>query len=149
MASDDYHKHFLGQIAQKAFIEKDDRVLLVQYPPGDRAAGLWDLPGGRLHEGEEPHEGLKREVLEEIGAPISVGEILGVGVNVVRADFKLFYVIYRAELADPTQALRPEAGEIGAIEWKPKVEFLTLPAIYTGYPEILRSYLSQPFSASS
>jgi len=142
MANNDYHKHFTGQIAQKAFIEKDGKVLLVQYPEGDSAAGLWDLPGGRLHEGETPKEGLKREVLEEIGAPIVVKEILGTGVNIVRSDFKFYYVIYRASLVDPSQELVPEQGEIGTIEWKPKAEFLTLPAIYVGYADILRPYLA-------
>ena len=141
MANDDYHKHFLGQIAQKAFIEKDGKILLVQYPHGDPAAGLWDLPGGRLHEGETPEEGLKREVLEEIGAGIVVKEILGTSVNIVRSDFKLYYVIYRAELLDPGQSLMPEAGEIGKIEWRTKEDFLALPMIYKGYQDVLRHLL--------
>lgn len=47
----------------------DGRVLLVRraFPPG---AGLWDLPGGFLHEGEHPVEGLRREVREETGLEI-------------------------------------------------------------------------------
>ncbi len=140
MANDD-HRHFVGQIAQKAFIERDGKVLLVQYPEGDPAAGLWDLPGGRLNDGEMPEEGLKREVFEEIGANILVHEVLATGVNVVRPDFKLYYVVHRASLADPSQELLPEAGEIGIIEWRSKEDFLTLPMIYAGYRTILKRFL--------
>lgn len=141
MATNDHHKHFIGQIAQKALIERDDKVLLVQYPEGDPAAGLWDLPGGRLHEGESPAEGLAREVLEETGADITVHEVLVTGVNIVRPDFKLYYVICRASLIHPNQTLVPEKGEIGKIEWKTREEFFTLPMIYAGYAEALKPFL--------
>lgn len=141
MATDDHDKHFVGQIAQKALIEKDGKILLVQYPEGDVVAGTWDLPGGRLHRGETSLEGVKREVQEEIGAEIEIGGILATGVNVVRDDFQLFFVIYRAALKNPDQALIPEVGEIGNIEWRDKKDFFTLPIIFSGYQEALKAFL--------
>ena len=33
----------------------------------DKASGLWSLPGGKLHEGEDPWAGALRESVEEIG----------------------------------------------------------------------------------
>jgi ADP-ribose pyrophosphatase YjhB (NUDIX family) len=45
-------EHFVGKVAQKALIEKDGKILFVQYPVGDAAEGLWDLPGGRLNQSE-------------------------------------------------------------------------------------------------
>jgi 8-oxo-dGTP pyrophosphatase MutT (NUDIX family) len=54
---------FEGVIAQKGIIAKEGRVLLVKGLGADK----WDLPGGRLHKGEEPLEGLKREIKEEVG----------------------------------------------------------------------------------
>jgi len=38
----------------------------------------WNLPGGILEEGEPPHAGCAREVLEEIGLSIEVGPLLAV-----------------------------------------------------------------------
>jgi len=143
MALDDHSKHFFGQIAQKAFIEQDGKVLLVQYPPSETHGngGTWDLPGGRLHDYETAVAGVKREVEEEIGVPVDIHEVLATGVNRVKDDFKLFFVIYKASLKDPARPFTPEAGEIGAIAWHDKKTLFTLPMIYGGYREALKSFL--------
>ncbi len=134
--------HFVGQIAQKALIEKDGKILLVQYPDGDGdAAGTWDLPGGRLNMGEGALEGLKREVKEEIGADIEVQAVLGTGVNIVTETFKLYIVVYQCTLSNPAQELTPEVGEIGKIEWRDIKDLLTLPMINKVYEEVLKQKL--------
>jgi ADP-ribose pyrophosphatase YjhB (NUDIX family) len=60
----------------QAVIVRDGRVLLGRRRD-EPAAGLWDLPGGFLHEGEDALEGLRREVLEETGLEIRPVEFLG------------------------------------------------------------------------
>jgi ADP-ribose pyrophosphatase YjhB (NUDIX family) len=60
----------------QAVIERGDRVLLGRRR-GDPGAGLWDLPGGFLHEGEDSLAGLRREVREETGLEIEPIEFFG------------------------------------------------------------------------
>jgi 8-oxo-dGTP diphosphatase len=58
-------------------LDENDRILL-----GRRSIepdlGKWDVPGGFLEEGEDPVAGLRRELREETGLEIEVGEFIGV-----------------------------------------------------------------------
>ena len=50
-----------------ALIDADGRVLLAQRPEGKPMAGLWEFPGGKVHDGETPERALIRELDEELG----------------------------------------------------------------------------------
>ncbi|MEW6488417.1 MAG: (deoxy)nucleoside triphosphate pyrophosphohydrolase [Thermodesulfobacteriota bacterium] len=49
------------------------RVLLARRPPGGPHGGLWEFPGGKVEPGESPESALAREILEELGAVVTVG----------------------------------------------------------------------------
>jgi len=63
------------KVAVVAFIAADDRVLLIRRSV-DPARGLWALPGGYMDAGELPIDALRREVREEVGLDIDVGDLL-------------------------------------------------------------------------
>jgi mutator protein MutT len=65
-----------GQTCAGAVVrDAEQRLLLVKrgQPP---AQGTWTLPGGRVEPGETPAQAAAREVREETGLDVSVGELL-------------------------------------------------------------------------
>jgi 8-oxo-dGTP diphosphatase len=58
-------------VAAVALVDRDGRVLLARRPPGKMMAGLWEFPGGKVHEGESPERALIRELKEELGIDTS------------------------------------------------------------------------------
>lgn len=59
------------EVSLKAFIRRDDRVLMVR----EADTGFWELPGGRIDRGEawEPFDAiLARELAEELGPDFTV-----------------------------------------------------------------------------
>ncbi|MGB4362561.1 MAG: NUDIX domain-containing protein [Methanothermobacter tenebrarum] len=62
----------------RALILEDDRILLLKRSAGSRTnPGLWELPGGKLLDGETLDEALEREVYEETGLMVSPIKVLG------------------------------------------------------------------------
>jgi 8-oxo-dGTP diphosphatase len=58
--------------------DPDGRLLLTQIADGYPGAGRWHLPGGGTDFGEQPAEGLLRELYEETAQSGVVAELLGV-----------------------------------------------------------------------
>jgi 8-oxo-dGTP diphosphatase len=65
------------QVAVGAIVVHDGSLLMVQrgHDPGK---GLWSLPGGRVEAGEYLGDALCREVAEETGIDIEVGDLAGI-----------------------------------------------------------------------
>jgi A/G-specific adenine glycosylase len=61
-----------------AVISRDGQVLIARRPANGLLGGLWEFPGGKLESGETLSDGLRREITEELGVDIIVGDALGV-----------------------------------------------------------------------
>lgn len=67
-------------IGVKALIKHEGKVLILREAAYDEGIneGKWDIPGGRINPEEPILDGLVREVKEESGLEIAIGEVLGV-----------------------------------------------------------------------
>jgi A/G-specific adenine glycosylase len=65
-------------IVTAAVIWRESLVLIACRPPHGLLGGLWEFPGGKLQEGEDLAQCLEREIREELGAEITVGDQVGV-----------------------------------------------------------------------
>ncbi len=56
--------------------DSQGRVLIQKRPAGKHAAGLWEFPGGKVHDGETRFVALQRELQEELGMQARTGQPL-------------------------------------------------------------------------
>jgi 8-oxo-dGTP diphosphatase len=59
-----------------AAVIRDGRLLAARRTTPPEAAGRWELPGGKVEPGESPDDALVREIAEELGCAIRVGDWL-------------------------------------------------------------------------
>ena len=67
----------LPVVAVGVAVVKDDRVLIIKRG-AEPAYGRWSLPGGVVELGESVREAARREVLEECGIDVEVGQVVEV-----------------------------------------------------------------------
>jgi 8-oxo-dGTP diphosphatase len=84
-------------VVTAAVIERDGKVLVARRKEGLVAAGLWEFPGGKVEEGEDPRRGLERELREELGVEARAGALVcSVPFEGTLKSFEL--VVFRTEL---------------------------------------------------
>lgn len=86
--------------ATGCYLEIDGKLLLLQYSAPKRTAGRWDVPGGRVEEGETPQEGAKRELFEETGIVLEslsqMQQVLALYIRKPEIDY--IYYLFRVQL---------------------------------------------------
>ena len=112
--NDTQEEHFVGKVAQKVLLVKNDQVLITR----DSRDTVWELPGERLNKGEDPATGLKREVFEELGVVIQVGQPVYVNqFKHTRDGAYAFVVVYTATLEDDLAAFTVDPVEVADMQW--------------------------------
>lgn len=106
-----------------ALIRENGRVLLIKRA-NEPSKGKWSIPGGLVEVGEGVRDAVAREVLEELGLRIRVGDLIGVFENVVRdgvGGIRYHFVILDY-FAEPVSGVLRGNGEVADVRWCSPVE---------------------------
>lgn len=112
-----------NQIVVAGALIAGSALLVAQRDRPPELAGLWELPGGKVAAGESDADGLARELLEELGVEVTVGERLGDDVALSEAMTLRAYRVTQTG-GDPQpndhRALRwVTADELNGLPWVP------------------------------
>jgi len=65
------------KLAVAVLIERDGRILLGRRAEGTHRPGTWSFPAGFVERGEAVEAAAAREVREEVGLTVAIGDLLG------------------------------------------------------------------------
>ena len=107
-----------------AVIKMDNKIFATQRGYGEFKGG-WEFPGGKIESGETPQEALVREIKEELGATIKVGNLI----DTVEYDYSNFHLnmqVFWGEVISGKLVLKEHQAarwlsvhEIDSVNWLP------------------------------
>ena len=103
-----------------AVIERNGKYLVSRRPREDE--DVWEFPGGKVEEGETFEQSLQREISEELGMDVEVGDAVKV-VKTSRGDKKLLIHFYECKIT----AGKPVALGCREFSWLAPKDLLSLP----------------------
>jgi len=103
-----------------ALIFHQGRLLITQRRAGTHLGGLWEFPGGKREPGETFEQCLAREIREELGVGISVGELFE-EISHHYPEKSVHLKFFKCRLV----AGEPQAIDCAAVKWVEKSELDT------------------------
>lgn len=131
------------EVAARALIVKDGRVLLVKHEGG--VTDGWYIPGGRIVPGENLKDAAMREVVEETGLTAKIGDLLFMfdslttTENSHRYEFVFLATpVGEVDFADKACIDQDELGAVTSLRWFTVDELKATPRVF---PPFLADYL--------
>ncbi len=97
--------------------------MITRRPAGGSWPGAWEFPGGKVEDGEDDRSALRRELIEELGIEVEVGELFMEVLDHDEGSRRLDLRIYHCRAGnEPAQTLGVEE-----IRWVRAEEMTDLP----------------------
>jgi 8-oxo-dGTP diphosphatase len=128
------------KIRPAILIIENEKILTMQYNYGGQ--DVYNLPGGNLEFGEHLSDALAREMVEEMGIKVSVGELILVGeVHNVEQKKQTFHFIFVGKIIEGKPILNPKETSANTIKWL-NISKLSSVNLYPNVSEKLIEYLA-------
>lgn len=108
-----------------ALLVRDGLLFAARRSPERREGGLWELPGGKVEAGESDQTALTRELREELGVEVEVGDFVAESTHAY-AHGTVTLVGYRCRLVAGEPVLRDHDAarwlsvpEMETLDWAP------------------------------
>ncbi|MBI4768972.1 MAG: A/G-specific adenine glycosylase [Chloroflexi bacterium] len=96
-----------------AIVRRGGRVLIAQRPPDKLLGGLWEFPGGKVEAGETLAECLRRELREELGIEVEVGQQSIARLRHTYTHFRITLFVFECRLTAGT----PRPLQVADVKW--------------------------------
>ena len=84
-------------IVTAALIIEQGKILVTQRKKDSSHGLLWEFPGGKVKEGEEPRDALRRELREELDVEVEVGMIFDT-IFYSYPEYPILLLVYRCRI---------------------------------------------------
>jgi 8-oxo-dGTP pyrophosphatase MutT (NUDIX family) len=119
-------------ISVKCIVFENDKVWLRKNERNE-----WELPGGKLDEGEQPNQTAEREAFEELGVKVKADRLVGANLYKIHVSDNeargVFVVSYNCNFLERTGEVETN-GEAGIAEFKDfdlnEIQALNMPDFY-------------------
>ena len=109
----------------KAVNDKGENIIFATQRGYGEFKGGWEFPGGKIEDGENPEDALKREIMEELGIEIKVGDMI----DTIEYDYPNFHLsmdCFLAEIVSGDLVLKEHEDakwltkeELDTVDWLP------------------------------
>lgn len=103
-------------IVAAGIVLEHGKVLVSRRKSGAHLAGLWEFPGGKAEPGEDPRDALARELREEVGVDVTVGEALDVTFHRYEDAGKAVLLLFFEAVRSPGSP-EPRAIDVAEVAW--------------------------------
>lgn len=131
--------HIIVDIPQKALIIHNGKILIAY----DAVEKNWELPGGRIELGEENDlaGALRREIREELGVDVKVGEIFDAFVFTRKNSHCV--LIYRCSLVGEPSKIKVDGTEVGEVRWISSMDEVRALEMEDGYKMVIAKFFGK------
>lgn len=97
-------------------IQKNGQILTLEYHYGGQI--VYNLPGGNVDFGETMSQTLKREMIEELGMEVEVGELIVVGeIHIEEKNKSTLHCLFEGEITKGEPNINPDQCSAKEVKW--------------------------------